>query len=110
MIFLLYKEEKWKLYHITYFVSGSDNEVIIATTRPETLLWDVAVAVHPKDKRYKKLINKYLKAILYLFVAKIVIWIIPQKGMIIKHNMIWFEIFVIKATVIILKARGKIYL
>jgi valyl-tRNA synthetase len=33
-----YKEEKTKLYHITYFVSGSDNEVIIATTRPETLL------------------------------------------------------------------------
>ena len=32
------KEEKGKMYHITYFVSGSDNEVIVATTRPETLL------------------------------------------------------------------------
>jgi valyl-tRNA synthetase len=59
-----YKEEKTKLYHITYFVSGSDNEVVIATTRPETLLWDVAVAVHPKDKRYKKLIKGQKKLIL----------------------------------------------
>lgn len=61
---VIYKEEKWKLYHITYFVSWSDNEVVIATTRPETLLWDVAVAVHPKDKRYKKLIKAGKKLIL----------------------------------------------
>ncbi len=61
---VIYKEEKTKLYHITYFVSGSDNEVVIATTRPETLLWDVAVAVHPKDKRYKKLIKGQKKLIL----------------------------------------------
>ena len=59
-----YKEEKTKLFHITYFVSWSDNEVVIATTRPETLLWDVAVAVHPKDKRYKKLIKWQKKLIL----------------------------------------------
>lgn len=61
---VIYKEEKAKLYHITYFVSGSDNEVIVATTRPETLLWDVAVAVHPKDKRYKKLLKAGKKLIL----------------------------------------------
>lgn len=59
-----YREEEWFLYHITYFVSWSDNEVIIATTRPETLLWDVAVAVHPKDKRYKKLLKAGKKLIL----------------------------------------------
>jgi len=35
---VIYKEEHGKLYYITYFVSGSDNEIIIATTRPETLL------------------------------------------------------------------------
>lgn len=35
---VVYREEHGKLYHITYFVSGSDNEVVIATTRPETLL------------------------------------------------------------------------
>lgn len=61
---VVHKEEAGKLYHITYFVSGSDNEVIIATTRPETLLWDVAVAVHPKDKRYKKLLKAGKKLIL----------------------------------------------
>lgn len=59
-----YKEEKGKLYYITYFVSGSDNEVVIATTRPETLLGDEAVAVHPKDKRYKALLKGNKKLIL----------------------------------------------
>lgn len=53
-----YKEEEAKLYYITYFVSGSDNELIVATTRPETILADQAVAVHPKDKRFKKLIGR----------------------------------------------------
>jgi len=61
---VIYKEEKWKLYHITYFVSWSDNEIVVATTRPETMLWDVAVAVHPKDKRYKKLLKAGKKLIL----------------------------------------------
>ncbi len=61
---VVYKEEKGHLYHITYFVSWSDTEIIIATTRPETLLWDVAVAVHPKDKRYKKLLKAEKKLIL----------------------------------------------
>lgn len=35
---VIHREEQGKLYHITYFVSGSDSEVVIATTRPETLL------------------------------------------------------------------------
>ena len=61
---VVHKEEKWKMYHITYFVAWSDNEVIIATTRPETLLGDVAVAVHPKDKRYKKLLKAGKKLVL----------------------------------------------
>ncbi len=61
---VIYKEEKSKLYHITYFVSGSDNEIIVATTRPETLLWDVAVAVHPQDKRYKKILKSWKPLIL----------------------------------------------
>ncbi|MBC7504092.1 valine--tRNA ligase [Candidatus Gracilibacteria bacterium] len=46
------------MYYINYFVSGSDKELLIATTRPETLLGDMALAVHPRDKRYKKLIGK----------------------------------------------------
>lgn len=57
-----YVEEDAFMYYITYFVSGSDNEFTIATTRPETLLADQAVAVHPKDKRYKKMIGR--KAVL----------------------------------------------
>lgn len=61
---VVYKEEKWKLYYITYFVAWSDNEIVVATTRPETMLWDVAVAVHPKDKRYKKILKSWKKLIL----------------------------------------------
>lgn len=53
-----YEEIDEKMYYINYFVSWSDKEIIIATTRPETLLADQAVAVHPKDKRYKKLIGR----------------------------------------------------
>lgn len=61
---VIYKEENTKLYYINYFVSWSDNEIVVATTRPETLLWDVAVAVNPKDKRYKKLLKAWKKLIL----------------------------------------------
>ncbi len=61
---VIHKEEAWKLYYVTYFVAWSDNEVIVATTRPETILWDEAVAVHPKDKRYKKLLKAWKKLIL----------------------------------------------
>lgn len=53
-----YEEVAEKMYHITYFISGTDKELVIATTRPETLLADQAVAVHPKDRRYKKFIGK----------------------------------------------------
>lgn len=53
-----YEEVTEKMYYINYFISGSDKEVQIATTRPETLLADQAIAVHPKDKRYKKFIGK----------------------------------------------------
>lgn len=51
-------EVEEKMYYVNYFVAGSDKELLIATTRPETLLGDQAVAVHPKDKRYKKLIGR----------------------------------------------------
>ncbi len=50
-----------KLYYIKYPFKDNDKEnVIVATTRPETMLGDTAVAVNPKDKRYKKLIGKKL--------------------------------------------------
>ncbi len=54
-----YKEEPSHLWHIRYKISGSENEYIeVATTRPETMLGDTAVAVHPKDSRYKHLVGK----------------------------------------------------
>ncbi|MEY3197980.1 MAG: valine--tRNA ligase [Candidatus Parcubacteria bacterium] len=53
-----YKEEKTSLYHIRYFVEGKGDSILVATIRPETMFADVAVAVHPKDKRYKKWIGK----------------------------------------------------
>jgi valyl-tRNA synthetase len=49
------------LWHIKYPISGSDEFLTIATTRPETLLGDSAVAVHPEDKRYAHLIGKKVK-------------------------------------------------
>ncbi|MGC8728658.1 MAG: valine--tRNA ligase [Elusimicrobiales bacterium] len=55
-----YEEEKSKLWHIKYPIDGSDDFIVVATTRPETMLGDTAVAVNPEDKRYKKLIGKFL--------------------------------------------------
>lgn len=51
------KETEGLLYHIKFPVKGG-GEIIIATTRPETFVGDVAVMVHPKDKRYKEFIGK----------------------------------------------------
>ncbi|MCH7904185.1 MAG: valine--tRNA ligase [Armatimonadetes bacterium] len=47
-----------KLYHIRYPFADGSGSVTVATTRPETMLADVAVAVHPKDERYKSLVGK----------------------------------------------------
>ncbi len=56
---VLYNEEQAQLFHIKYLLEGSDNEgIVIATQRPETIFADVAVAVNPKDGRYKKLVGK----------------------------------------------------
>ena len=63
-----YKKEKGKLWYIKYPLKAHNlqsitcNYIVVATTRPETMLGDVAVAVNPKDKRYKKFVGK--KAIL----------------------------------------------
>jgi len=52
------EEEQGTLWHIRYPVVNSDQYLVVATTRPETLLGDVAVAVHPEDDRYKALIGQ----------------------------------------------------
>ena len=55
-----HEEQAGHFWHIRYPIKGSDDFVIIATTRPETLLGDTAVAVNPEDDRYKDLIGKML--------------------------------------------------
>ncbi|MCB1054458.1 MAG: valine--tRNA ligase, partial [Acidobacteria bacterium] len=49
------KEVRGNLYHVAYPIEGSDERVVVATTRPETLLGDTAVAMHPDDERYQHL-------------------------------------------------------
>jgi valyl-tRNA synthetase len=55
---VLHEERQGHLWHIRYPVPGSDEFVVVATTRPETMLGDTAVAVHPEDERYKHLVGK----------------------------------------------------
>jgi len=54
---VVYKEVPGKLYYIAYPLLDRVGEIIVATTRPETLLGDTAIAVHPDDARYKELIG-----------------------------------------------------
>jgi valyl-tRNA synthetase len=56
-----YKEVAGHLWHIRYPLTDGSGEVIVATTRPETMLGDTAVAVHPEDERYKEFIGKTVK-------------------------------------------------
>ena len=55
---LEYKEEKSKLWYIKYPLRENTRYIVVATTRPETMLGDTAVAVNPNDKRYKNLIGR----------------------------------------------------
>ncbi len=53
-----YEEEQGHFWHIKYMLEDGSGHVVIATTRPETLLGDTAVAVHPDDERYKNIVGK----------------------------------------------------
>ena len=55
------EEEDGNMWLIAYPVEGSDEKLVVATTRPETMLGDVAVAVNPEDERYKHLVGKKLR-------------------------------------------------
>ena len=55
---VLYKEIDSKLFHISYQIENKNEKVIVATTRPETILGDTAICVNPKDKRYSNLVGK----------------------------------------------------
>ncbi|MBO5791539.1 MAG: valine--tRNA ligase [Lentisphaeria bacterium] len=57
---VIYKDVPGKFYYFRYPVENSDEYVVVATTRPETMFGDTAVAVHPDDERYKHLIGKML--------------------------------------------------
>ncbi len=75
-------ETKGSLWHIKYPIEGSDEYIVVATTRPETMLGDTAVAVHPENERLKHLIGKF--AILPLVNRRIPIvgdeYADPEKG------------------------------
>lgn len=55
-----HEEQPGSLFHVRYRLEGSDEYVTVATTRPETILGDTGVAVHPEDVRYQRLIGQYL--------------------------------------------------
>ncbi|MBR4231005.1 MAG: valine--tRNA ligase [Bacilli bacterium] len=55
---VIYQDDKGAFYHLKYFIEGTDEYLDVATTRPETLFGDTAVAVNPEDERYKHLIGK----------------------------------------------------
>ena len=55
---VIYKDVEGAFYHLKYMIEGTDEYLEVATTRPETLFGDTAVAVNPKDDRYKHLIGK----------------------------------------------------
>lgn len=55
---VIYREDKGAFYHLKYFIEGEDRYLEVATTRPETLFGDTAVAVNPSDERYKDLQGK----------------------------------------------------
>jgi valyl-tRNA synthetase len=55
-----HRDERSFLWHLAYPVEGADERIVVATTRPETMLGDTAVAVHPDDERYSHLVGKRL--------------------------------------------------
>ena len=57
---VIYKESQGKLYYLRYKIEGSNEYIVVATTRPETILGDTALCVNPNDERYKDLIGKYV--------------------------------------------------
>src|SRR6266487_3706030 len=54
---VIHEERQGHLWHIRYPVAASNEYMVVATTRPETMLGDTAVAVHPEDERYKHLVG-----------------------------------------------------
>ncbi|OQK15740.1 valine--tRNA ligase [Methyloprofundus sedimenti] len=58
---VLSEEENGSMWHMRYPLSNGSGHLIVATTRPETMLGDAAVAIHPNDERYKHLLGEFIK-------------------------------------------------
>jgi len=56
---VIHKEEETSLWYVRYWLTDGDGYIVVATTRPETILGDTAVAVHPDDERYRDLIGRH---------------------------------------------------
>jgi valyl-tRNA synthetase len=76
------REVQSQLYYIAYQIENSDKKIIIATTRPETMMGDTAIAVNPKDERYKKLVGCNVKIPLVNRTIKIIadFYADPEQG------------------------------
>jgi valyl-tRNA synthetase len=57
----IHEETQGSLWHIAYVVNSSDRKLVVATTRPETMLGDTALAIHPEDERYRDLHGKTVR-------------------------------------------------
>ena len=69
---VIQKEVQSQLYYIDYQIENSDKKITIATTRPETMMGDTAVAVNPKDERYKNLVGKNVRIPIVNRIVKII--------------------------------------
>ena len=69
---VIQKDMQSQLYYIEYQIENLDTKITIATTRPETMMGDTAVAVNPKDERYKNLIGKNVKIPIVNRIVKII--------------------------------------
>lgn len=58
---VIYREEQAKLFYLCYKLTDSEDYLVVATTRPETIMGDTAVCVHPEDERYKHLIGRQVE-------------------------------------------------
>ena len=76
------REVQSQLYYIDYEIENSNNKITIATTRPETMMGDTAIAVNPKDDRYKKLVGSNVKIPLVNRTIKIIadFYADPEQG------------------------------
>ena len=84
---VIQRDVQSQLYYIEYQVDNSENKITIATTRPETMMGDTAIAVNPKDNRYKKFVGSSVKIPLVNRTIKIIAdqYADPEQGLSLIH-------------------------